>query len=218
MMRKVFKRVVMASVAVLFIFGGIGPGFQQAFAASQAMSTNYKVFQKWGDNQYHLINSYNDYNTAVAYAKLYANTKILGTHTGSVTYPNQQGSGSVPTLPNVPSKANATAWIKQAMAITNTPSMYLNDLLIIAYYESGYNPNAINKWDINWIEGHPSKGLMQVIPSTFEKYRNKSLPDNIFDPVANTVAAINYLNARYHGIANDPGIKSLQNGHGYIGY
>nr|WP_250634884.1 transglycosylase SLT domain-containing protein [Bacillus subtilis] len=33
--------------------------------------------------------------------------------------------------------------------------------------ESGGNPNVVNRWDSNWKAGHPSQGLMQFIPSTF---------------------------------------------------
>lgn len=68
--------------------------------------------------------------------------------------------------------------------------------------ESGWNPSAINLWDSNAKAGHPSQGLGQTIPGTFEAYRNKSLVDNILDPVANVAAVINYINSRYHGIGN----------------
>jgi len=59
---------------------------------------------------------------------------------------------------------------------------------------------------------------MQVIQPTFDKYRNVNLVNNIYDPVANIVAAINYMKARYGSVANVPGIRSLESGHGYIGY
>ena len=66
--------------------------------------------------------------------------------------------------------------------------------------ESGWNPNIVNRWDINARRGDPSKGLMQVIHSTFEQYRDKSLPNSQTDPMANTVAALRYMGHRYgHG-------------------
>lgn len=68
--------------------------------------------------------------------------------------------------------------------------------------ESGWNPNAINRWDSNAKAGHPSQGLGQTIPGTFAAYRNKSLVNNILDPVANLAAVINYINADYHGIGH----------------
>jgi SLT domain-containing protein len=66
--------------------------------------------------------------------------------------------------------------------------------------ESGWNPNIVNTWDSNARRGDPSKGLMQVIHSTFEAHRDKSLPDSQTDPLANMVAALNYMGSRYgHG-------------------
>lgn len=113
---------------------------------------------------------------------------------------------------------SAKKWILSAMAITNTPASYLNGLMTIAKRESGFNPKAINLWDSNAKAGHPSQGLFQTIPSTFAAYRNKSLPNDITNPIANAVAAINYMNSRYGGIGNVPGLKNLASGKGYVGY
>ena len=63
--------------------------------------------------------------------------------------------------------------------------------------ESGYNPKAINDWDSNAKKGTPSKGLMQVIQPTFNRYRDKSLSSDIYDPLANIVASIRYARDRY---------------------
>jgi hypothetical protein len=38
---------------------------------------------------------------------------------------------------------------------------------------------------------------MQMMPSTFKGYRDKHLPDDIFDPVANAVASIRYIQQEY---------------------
>lgn len=113
---------------------------------------------------------------------------------------------------------SAKKWILSAMAITNTPASYLNGLMTIAKRESGFNPKAINLWDSNAKAGHPSQGLFQTIPSTFAAYRNKSLPNDITNPIANAVAAINYMNSRYGGIGNVPGLRNLASGKGYVGY
>lgn len=113
---------------------------------------------------------------------------------------------------------SAKKWILQAMAITSTPSSYLNGLMTIAKKESGFNPKAINLWDSNAKAGHPSQGLFQTIPSTFAAHRNKSLPNDITNPVANAVSAINYMNSRYGGIGNVPGLKNMASGKGYVGY
>ena len=111
----------------------------------------------------------------------------------------------------------ARNWIMQAMKITGTPMMYLNSLMQIAQKESGFNPNAINKWDSNWKAGHPSKGLFQTIDGTFNAYKMPGMND-IYNPIHNAVAAIRYMNSRYGGIQNVPGIRAMISGRGYVGY
>jgi SLT domain-containing protein len=110
-------------------------------------------------------------------------------------------------------------WVAQAMSDAGiTGGDWLNGLETIAMHESGGNPNATNNWDSNAAAGDPSRGLMQTIGSTFEAYRSASLPDNIFDPVANIVAGIGYIQSRYGGIGNVPGLVSMSNGGPYVGY
>jgi SLT domain-containing protein len=58
--------------------------------------------------------------------------------------------------------------------------------------ESGGNPFAINLTDINARMGDPSRGLMQTIMSTFMAYRSFSLPNDIYNPIANIFAGLNY--------------------------
>lgn len=104
-------------------------------------------------------------------------------------------------------------WLLTAMSITGTPASYLGALTRVAMHESGGNPRAINLWDSNAKAGHPSKGLMQTIDSTFNAYKLPGLGD-IWNPVANAVAAIRYMNARYGSISNVPGVRSAK----YVGY
>ena len=85
----------------------------------------------------------------------------------------------------------------------------LSRLLMQMQTESGGNPNAVNNWDINAKLGHPSKGLMQVIDSTFKTYALAPYDKNIFDPLSNILASIRYTVARYGSLVN--GWK----GHGY---
>lgn len=76
-------------------------------------------------------------------------------------------------------------------------------LIARAYQESGFNPNAVNRWDSNAARGTPSQGLMQTIASTFRAY---ALPgfNNILNPLHNMLAAIRYMIARYgKGDSND---------------
>jgi SLT domain-containing protein/phage-related protein len=114
-------------------------------------------------------------------------------------------------------KGNVTQWIRAAMAITGVPSSWLGPLVTLAMHESGGNPRAINLWDSNARAGHPSKGLMQTIDSTFNRYKLPGM-DDIWNPVHNAVAAIRYMLARYGSIGNVPGIRNLARGKGYVGY
>ncbi|MFE4723986.1 transglycosylase SLT domain-containing protein, partial [Streptomyces sp. NPDC056728] len=68
--------------------------------------------------------------------------------------------------------------------------------------ESSGNPQAINNWDINAINGIPSKGLLQVIPPTFSAYHVPGTSWNIYDPVANITAAANYAADKYGSMDN----------------
>lgn len=110
-------------------------------------------------------------------------------------------------------------WVTAAMAAAGVNGgNWTNGLEVIAMHESGGNPNATNNWDSNAAAGDPSRGLMQTIGSTFEAYRMASLPDDIFDPVANIVAGIHYIQSRYGDISNVPGLVSMAQGGPYVGY
>ena len=83
------------------------------------------------------------------------------------------------------------------LGMLGLPTNLDNGVLNIIAFESGGNPNAINLWDSNAQAGHPSQGLMQTIPSTFQAYRSINLPDNILDPYSNIYAGVNYALQRY---------------------
>ncbi|MFP7238144.1 tape measure protein [Bacillus altitudinis] len=108
-------------------------------------------------------------------------------------------------------------WVAQAISIKGISPSYAGALQTIAMKESGGNPNVVNRWDSNWKAGHPSQGLMQFIPSTFASYKEPGY-GNIKNPVHQIIAAINYLNRRYGGIYNHPGLKSMAKGGPYKGY
>lgn len=77
----------------------------------------------------------------------------------------------------------------------------LQRLLYQMQTESGGNPNVINNWDINAINGTPSKGLMQVIDPTFRAYAMPGYDKNIYDPLSNMLASIRYAVSRYGSLA-----------------
>ncbi|MES5822612.1 transglycosylase SLT domain-containing protein [Streptomyces sp. RG80] len=99
---------------------------------------------------------------------------------------------------------NLDGWIKHALDIMdakNIPGTY-NGLYRNIIRESSGNPNAINNWDINAINGTPSIGLLQIIKPTFDAYHVSGTVHSQYDPVANIVAAANYAADKYGSIDN----------------
>ncbi|MFI1727075.1 transglycosylase SLT domain-containing protein [Streptomyces sp. NPDC020489] len=99
---------------------------------------------------------------------------------------------------------NLDGWIKHALDIMdakNIPGTY-NGLYRNIMRESSGNPNAINNWDINAINGVPSIGLLQIIKPTFDAYHVPGTAFSQYDPVANIVASANYAADKYGSIDN----------------
>jgi SLT domain proteins len=91
------------------------------------------------------------------------------------------------------------------------------DIWMIIKYESGGNPNAINRWDSNAAAGHPSKGLMQTIDPTFSRWALPGHTD-IWNPVDNIIAGVRYAIGRYGSVSAVPGVVGMKDGTGYRGY
>ncbi|MGV9885158.1 transglycosylase SLT domain-containing protein [Streptomyces sp. NPDC003006] len=99
---------------------------------------------------------------------------------------------------------NLDGWIRQSLDIMRAkgiPGSY-EGLHRNIIRESSGNPNAVNGWDINAINGTPSIGLLQVIQPTFDAYHVEGTSTNIYDPVANITAAANYAADRYGSMDN----------------
>ncbi|WP_156119415.1 tape measure protein [Corynebacterium humireducens] len=95
---------------------------------------------------------------------------------------------------------NVEQWAPMVSALLRLyghPASWLQNTLRRMNQESGGDPRAINLWDINAMRGDPSKGLMQVIGSTFARWRDLRFPNNIWDPRANTAASMRYTMATY---------------------
>lgn len=124
-------------------------------------------------------------------------TQQNGTFVDPLTYLNSGSSSS--------SGGNVESWITQALQITGMyNSQNLANTVALAMAESGGDPNAINLWDSNAAAGHPSKGLMQTIDSTFNAYAMAG-HTNIWDPVDNAIASIRYQMSRYGYLRATPG-------------
>jgi SLT domain-containing protein/phage-related protein len=119
--------------------------------------------------------------------------------------------------------SNHLAIIDAALAAAGVPppgdqGSWEAGMNLIITNESGWNPNAINNYDINAQNGVPSQGLAQVIPPTFSAYHVAGTSNNILDPIANVAAAINYIVHTYGNINNVPGVASVNAGGGYLPY
>jgi hypothetical protein len=103
----------------------------------------------------------------------------------------------------------------QALGIAGQDPTNIGRLLMQMGTESGGNPSAINRYDINWQKGTPSVGLMQVIGPTYSTYHHPSYNSGPFeygvseDPLSNILSSIRYTLAAYGSLA-----RGWQ-GHGY---
>jgi TP901 family phage tail tape measure protein len=107
-------------------------------------------------------------------------------------------------------------WILQALGIIKKSSALSKGVYNIAMHESGGNPRAINLTDSNAKAGHPSKGIMQTIDSTFNAYSIKGHRD-IWNPIDNIIAGTRYAISRYGEAWLKRGGNKDKNGN-YIGY
>ncbi|MFC8527696.1 transglycosylase SLT domain-containing protein [Nocardia sp. NPDC057227] len=99
---------------------------------------------------------------------------------------------------------NLHGWISQALDVMRAngiPGSYESIHRNIMRESTG-NPRAINLYDSNAAAGIPSKGLLQVIDPTFAKFHVPGTPFDVWDPVANIVAACNYAAHTYGSMDN----------------
>ncbi|WP_113702512.1 transglycosylase SLT domain-containing protein [Nonomuraea lactucae] len=152
--------------------------------------------------------------------------------TGEYGYIGASSGGTTPRP-----KDEVVKWIKEALTVIKSPEMAeilrrrgidVSDLdpndpkdiervWTVIFHESGGNPSAVNRWDVNAQNGVPSQGLMQTIPPTFNAH---SLPGHkrILEPVDNIIAGVLYTYSRYGDLGRHPGIASLESGGGYRPY
>ena len=106
----------------------------------------------------------------------------------------------------IPTKGTLSSWIRQAMKLTHVDGKpgWFNKLYSIAMRESRGDPRAVNDYDINAKIGDPTKGVMQIRSSYIKKFHQPGTSYNLFDPIANISAAINYIKYRYGTPFNTP--------------
>jgi SLT domain-containing protein len=110
--------------------------------------------------------------------------------------------------------ARWTPVVDQALSMLGLSLGLAGKVLFQMQTESGGNPLAINLTDVNALLGTPSKGLMQVIGPTFAEYHVPGTSGNVYDPLANVAAAINYADHVY-GPTLMSGGTGIGSGHGY---
>lgn len=134
----------------------------------------------------------------------------------------QQAGGGASVLPasllaNLGAGTGTDGWastIKMALRLNGLPTTpaYVSPWLRQVQTESGGNPRAIQQvHDINSRMGNHARGLLQVIPPTFNAYKFPGMGD-IFNPLHNAAAAMNYSKNRY-GVAGM--LRVIGQGHGY---
>jgi hypothetical protein len=107
-------------------------------------------------------------------------------------------------------QGDVVSWLNDAMDITGVGNNWLAGLQRLVKLESGGDPHNVNPEDVIDSRGvnlGNAKGLLQMLTPTFQSNRDKSLPDDIFDPVANAVAAIRYIQRTYGHVNHIPGLN-----------
>lgn len=115
-------------------------------------------------------------------------------------------------------------WTAEAMRLTGVHGKnWSSGLAIIEYGESNDNQLVAPSQpgydcDSNCLAGTPSEGIVQTIQATMNQYHQRGTSHNMLNPVADISASINYINAKYGGISNVPGVISVRSGGHYVGY
>jgi hypothetical protein len=111
-----------------------------------------------------------------------------------------------------------TQWagtVSRALTMLGLPQSLAGRVLYQMQTESGGNPKAINLTDINARRGDPSRGLLQTIGSTFSAFHVPGTSWNIYDPLANIAAAVNYARHTYGPSLMNARGQGMGSGHGY---
>lgn len=113
----------------------------------------------------------------------------------AINFVTKFGEGGEETGGNV--SGSARDWMTKALKMKGLFSeANLESGVRRLMQESGGNVKAINNWDINALMGNQSRGVMQVIPTTFDAFKEAGHGD-IWNPVDNILASINYTLSRY---------------------
>lgn len=90
---------------------------------------------------------------------------------------------------------NLDDWLQAAISATGVSGSWLPGLRWIVEHESGGDPHAKNPHST-------ASGLFQMIDTTWAASRDKSLPNDIWNPIINAIAGIRYIGERYGNPGN----------------
>ncbi|WP_280360651.1 transglycosylase SLT domain-containing protein [Nocardia wallacei] len=122
-----------------------------------------------------------------------------------------RGEGEDEKTNDVPAGGDVEMWrglVRDLLGYYQLPLALTNSTLRRMQQESSGRTDAINKSDINWQNGTPSVGLMQVIGPTYAAYKDPAFDKGPYlygvsiDPAANVAASMRYVNNRYTGRGN----------------
>ena len=135
---------------------------------------------------------------------------------GSWLNPFDGGGGGSSDDKSTAGAKSPRAWKSTVIEALGKAGLPNNDAYVNAWIaqiasESGGNPNAIQQIKDQNSGGNEAAGLVQVVPGTFAAYRDKSLPNNRFDPLASLVAGMNWAKFKY----GKNMLSVIGKGHGY---
>ena len=116
-----------------------------------------------------------------------------------------------PAVSGVLDLSAVRADLTDAAHTAGVSSSWVPWLLLLVQYESGGNPTAVSP---EAVAGQHASGLLQMLPDTFSRYARSGYTD-IWNPVDNAIAAIEYIKAAYGAPWNIPGIGSQGTYRGY---
>jgi soluble lytic murein transglycosylase-like protein len=142
--------------------------------------------------------------------------------TNLVTDPKRQPLEMARRIMHVPqvrySSAEVSHYIREALRITHSPESWSRPLYWMAYQESRFYVCAVDGEVVRNVnlagESQHALGLMQVVPSTFQRHAIRDMQD-IWNPVDNTVAAVRYIRGRYGTPYKIPGVFRVSEYNGY---
>lgn len=122
-------------------------------------------------------------------------------HRDHIHLASQEGAPGTPGMAGGPE--NVRRVVRQVLRELGKPAAHENAWMARLKQESGFNANAVNRWDSNWKAGHPSVGVAQVIRGTFQAFagKHRNTPPFMYgvstNLLANIFAGMNYAYRRY---------------------